>query len=122
MDHFLKSAGRVSDWLRNWLLCWRGGHAARFEISSTVLVDCTWHVTADFAAIRQLLRIGIPGGVDVLVLIACQLGFVSVINQLGDVAAGRAWDHNSDGKHQFLISCTFSNGCHDLGWTISRCW
>jgi len=37
--------------------------------------------------IRRLLRIGLPGGVDTLSVIGCQLWFVAVINQLGDVAA-----------------------------------
>lgn len=37
--------------------------------------------------IRRLLRIGVPGGLDVLSVIACQLWFVAIINQLGDLAA-----------------------------------
>jgi putative MATE family efflux protein len=37
--------------------------------------------------IRRLLRIGLPGGLDVLSVIGCQLWFLSVINQLGDQAA-----------------------------------
>ncbi|MGQ9503465.1 MAG: MATE family efflux transporter [Thermogutta sp.] len=37
--------------------------------------------------IRRLLRVGIPGGLDSLVLILCQLWFVSIINVLGDRAA-----------------------------------
>lgn len=37
--------------------------------------------------IRRLLRIGLPGGMDTLAIIACQLWFVAIINQLGDVAA-----------------------------------
>lgn len=37
--------------------------------------------------IRRLLRVGVPGGADMLSIIGCQLWFVSVINQLGDRAA-----------------------------------
>lgn len=37
--------------------------------------------------IRRLLKIGIPGGTDVLVVTGFQLWFVAVINQLGDLAA-----------------------------------
>jgi putative MATE family efflux protein len=37
--------------------------------------------------IRRLLRIGLPGGVDTLSVIGCQLWFLAVINQLGDLAA-----------------------------------
>lgn len=36
--------------------------------------------------IRRLLRIGLPGGADMLSVIGCQLWFVAIINQLGDVA------------------------------------
>jgi putative MATE family efflux protein len=36
--------------------------------------------------IRRLLRIGLPGGADVLSVIGCQLWFLSMINQLGDQA------------------------------------
>jgi putative MATE family efflux protein len=36
--------------------------------------------------IRRLLRIGVPGGADMLSVIACQLWFLSVINRLGDLA------------------------------------
>ncbi len=37
---------------------------------------------------RRMLRVGFPGGLDILSIIACHLWFVSVINQLGDLAAG----------------------------------
>jgi len=40
----------------------------------------------DWDLIRRLLWIGTPGGVDTLSIIGCQLWFVSLINQLGDVA------------------------------------
>lgn len=37
--------------------------------------------------IYRLLRVGIPGGIDTLSIILCQLWFVSVVNALGDRAA-----------------------------------
>jgi len=37
--------------------------------------------------LRRLLRIGIPGGVDVMLIIVCHLWFVSLINRFGDQAA-----------------------------------
>jgi putative MATE family efflux protein len=37
--------------------------------------------------IRRLLRVGLPGGVDVLSVIACHLVYASVINRLGTLAA-----------------------------------
>ncbi len=37
--------------------------------------------------IRRLLGIGIPGGIDMLAMIACHMGFVRVINELGTQAA-----------------------------------
>jgi len=39
------------------------------------------------ALIRRLLQTGVPGGVDMLSMIGCQLWFVAVINQMGDGAA-----------------------------------
>lgn len=39
------------------------------------------------AMLTRLLRIGLPGGLDAMVIVLCQLWFVSIINQLGDVAA-----------------------------------
>ena len=41
----------------------------------------------DFELIRRLLRIGIPGGIDVMSVAICQLWFLSIVNRLGDVAA-----------------------------------
>lgn len=37
--------------------------------------------------IRRLLRIGLPGGADVLALIGCHLTYLSIINRLGTLAA-----------------------------------
>ncbi|NQU24094.1 MAG: MATE family efflux transporter [Candidatus Nealsonbacteria bacterium] len=37
--------------------------------------------------LRRLLRVGVPGGMDMLSIIGCQLWFVTVINTLGDTAA-----------------------------------
>lgn len=36
---------------------------------------------------RRLLRIGIPGGVDVVSLTACHLAYVGIVNRLGDLPA-----------------------------------
>jgi Na+-driven multidrug efflux pump len=35
---------------------------------------------------RRMLRVGLPGGVDVLSIIACHLTYVAIINSLGTVA------------------------------------
>ena len=40
----------------------------------------------DRELIRRLLRVGLPGGADVLSIIGCQFWFLAVINQLGDRA------------------------------------
>lgn len=37
--------------------------------------------------VRRMLRIGIPGGSDMLAIVLCHLWFVSIIFQLGDAAA-----------------------------------
>src|SRR5690606_32863643 len=41
----------------------------------------------DFDLIRRLFRIGLPGGGDVMTIIACQFWFLSIINSLGSTAA-----------------------------------
>ena len=41
----------------------------------------------DLELMRRLLRIGIPGGADVLLILACHLWFLSIINSLSTSAA-----------------------------------
>jgi len=41
----------------------------------------------DAERIRRILRIGIPGGADVLSVIGCHMAFLAIINDLGDLAA-----------------------------------
>jgi putative MATE family efflux protein len=41
----------------------------------------------DFPVIRRILRIGLPGGVDVLSVLGCHLIYVSIINGMGTFAA-----------------------------------
>ncbi len=41
----------------------------------------------DRGLIRRLLRIGLPGGIDLLAVVGCHLWFVSIITQLGNLAA-----------------------------------
>lgn len=41
----------------------------------------------DFAMIRRILRIGIPAGLDSMLLVACQFLYVRIVNSLGDVAS-----------------------------------
>jgi putative MATE family efflux protein len=41
----------------------------------------------DFQLMRRILRIGLPGGIDVLSIVACQLVFISIVDRLGTVAA-----------------------------------
>ena len=53
---------------------------------SGLLIDLR-RLRPDFDLIRRLLRIGVPGGADVMALITCHLWFVAIINQFGDVAA-----------------------------------
>jgi len=40
----------------------------------------------DLRLVKRILRVGIPGGVDNLVVIGCQLWFLSLINRLGTLA------------------------------------
>jgi len=41
----------------------------------------------DRKLLGRMLRIGVPGGVDVMLIIICHLWFVSLINRFGDLAA-----------------------------------
>jgi putative MATE family efflux protein len=41
----------------------------------------------DLDLIRRLLRIGIPGGIDVMSIAGCQFWFLSIVNRLGNAAA-----------------------------------
>jgi putative MATE family efflux protein len=44
------------------------------------------NVSADWNLMRRILRIGLPGGVDLLVIITCHLAYSRVINGLGTTA------------------------------------
>jgi len=82
-------------------LGWRGialGTAAGFSVGGLLVLGLllrgraglrlSWlRMLPNVGLIRRLLRIGIPGGADMLSLIGCQLVFVSLINRLGDLAA-----------------------------------
>ncbi len=41
----------------------------------------------DWGLLRRILRIGVPGGCDILMAVGCQLWFVSIIFHLGSTAA-----------------------------------
>jgi putative MATE family efflux protein len=41
----------------------------------------------DLDLIRRLLRIGIPGGIDIMSIAGCQFWFLSIVNRLGNMAA-----------------------------------
>ncbi|MCE9544074.1 MAG: MATE family efflux transporter [Planctomycetia bacterium] len=46
-----------------------------------------WHLfVPDKALMRRVLRIGIPGGIDMLMIVCCNLWFLSLVNSLGDLA------------------------------------
>jgi putative MATE family efflux protein len=47
-----------------------------------------WHaLRPDIELMRRLLRIGLPGGADILSIVLCQMWFVSIVNQMGMLAA-----------------------------------
>ncbi|MAR12875.1 MAG: MATE family efflux transporter [Blastopirellula sp.] len=45
------------------------------------------NLRSDWSIIRRLLKVGLPGGVDMLAVIGCHLTYVSIINRLGETAA-----------------------------------
>jgi putative MATE family efflux protein len=58
------------------LACGRAGFHLRFS-----------KMRPDFDLIRRILRIGIPGGIDVLLVSICHLIYLRIVLSLGDVAA-----------------------------------
>lgn len=58
------------------LLAGRSGLRVRFR-----------QMKPDFALIRRILRIGLPGGADVMSVLCCHLVYVSIINRMGTLAA-----------------------------------
>ncbi len=81
-------------------LGWRGialGTAAGFVVGGAsvvaLLLRGRWGLRIEWRRfrpergyIRRILRIGLPGGADMLSIIGCQLWFVSLINRLGTLA------------------------------------
>lgn len=45
-------------------------------------------VRPDYSLLARMLKVGLPGGLDVLSVLACHLTYVSIINTLGAEAAG----------------------------------
>ena len=41
----------------------------------------------DFKMISRILKIGIPGGIDMLTVVSFQMWFLAIVNSMGDVAA-----------------------------------
>ncbi len=58
------------------LACGRAGFHLRFSA-----------MRPDFDLIRRILRIGVPGGIDVLLVSICHLIYLRIVLSLGDVAA-----------------------------------
>lgn len=68
--------------------CCGGLLAAGLLIRGRSGLHLNWRrMRPDLPFIRRLLWIGVPGGADMLSIIGCQLWFVALINQLGDLAA-----------------------------------
>ncbi len=81
-------------------LGWKGialGTAAGFVVGGVLVVALLLHGRSGLklqwrqfrpnrGLIRRMLRVGLPGGADMLSIIGCQLWFVSLINRLGTLA------------------------------------
>ena len=69
----------------------------------------------DSSLVRRLLRVSLPGGLDILSLIACQLWFVQIINALGNRRPRRR-DRAAGGVDQLYAgSGVPDRGCDDGG-------
>ncbi len=95
------SAGLVTGWGPFPQLGWVGlalGTAAGYGIAGLIILavltygraglQLRWsHLTPDQDLIRRLLRVGVPGGVDMTAIVLCHLWFLSIVNSLGVLAA-----------------------------------
>ncbi len=45
-----------------------------------------WTLRPQWDLMRRILRIGVPGGIDVLSIVVCQFAFISIVDRLGPVA------------------------------------
>jgi putative MATE family efflux protein len=65
---------------------WQGGGGLR--LSEHPAARSTWpgEWAMDWPMMRRILRVGLPGGFDVLSVLACHLIYVAIINRLGTVA------------------------------------
>ena len=82
-------------------LGWNGlaiGAAAGYVVGGIIILGCLLWGRAglrlrgrllwpNLEMIRRLLRVGLPGGADVMSVIACHIWFISVVNRLGDEAS-----------------------------------
>lgn len=60
----------------------RGGGGV--TIGRSLVADSSWKV--DLPVIRRILRVGLPGGFDIVAVIVCHLIYVAIIGSLGTVA------------------------------------
>ena len=95
------SAGLMLGWGPLPQLGWEGlavGTAAGHGLAGIIVLillmrgraglKLSWHtLRPDWPLLKRLLRVGLPGGFDVLALISCHLVYVSIINRLGTLAA-----------------------------------
>lgn len=94
------SAALVTGWGPFPLLGWEGlaigtlcGHIVGAAMLLFILLRgrgglrLQWErVPLDRATMRRILRVGLPGGIDILVIIGCHLMYAGVINSLGTAA------------------------------------
>lgn len=65
----------------------RGGGGLRLIENRAAIRDHWWRLWKwDAAAVKRILRVGIPGGIDVWSVLACHLIYVAIINRLGTIA------------------------------------
>ena len=96
------SAGCVVGWGLFPQIGWRGlalGAASGHVVGALILLVILLRGRAglrlrlsdfrpDRDLIRRLLRVGLPGGFDVLAVVACHLAYLAIISRLGPLAAG----------------------------------
>ena len=109
---------------------WRSAPPAGFTTGALVVIArllvghkglrIQWRMLRpDFGFIRRLLRIGVPGGADVLAASACQFWFLAIVMRLGDTAAAAHGIAITVESLRLSARQRISGGRHDAGRAIS---
>ena len=100
----------------DWILRRHGDHRGAAPFIGTMLRLSSLLMRLIRLLVRRLLRVSLPGGLDILSLIACQLWFVQIIKTAGQFAGCGARNCVAGGVDQLYAGSGVSDcGC-DARW------